>query len=87
MGKAKEQKLSCTILELSDKQPRYRGQISPYAISNLVGSKTTEGFANVCQQLGDLGHCTGFINQIVQTRTYFSLLKRPADITENLLNC
>lgn len=37
------------ILELFEKQPRYRGQISPYAISNLVGSKTTKGFANVRQ--------------------------------------
>lgn len=48
-AKLKEQKLSCTILELFEKQPRYRGQISPYAISNLVGSKTTKGFANVRQ--------------------------------------
>lgn len=48
-AKLKEQKLSCTILELFEKQPRRRGQISPYAISNLVGSKTTKGFANVCR--------------------------------------
>lgn len=77
----KEQKLSCTILELFEKQPKYRGQISPYALSNLVGSKTTKGFANVRQEPSDLGHCTGFINQVVQTRSYFSLLKRPADST------
>lgn len=80
-AKLKEQKLSCTLLELFEKQPRYRGQISPYAMSDLVGSKTTEGFANVCQQPGDLGRRTGFTNQVVQTRSYFSLLKGPADTT------